>query len=164
MSRTYHAAQVSLALSVFILASRPYPAVAETPGQIPQPWTYEGSKTLQEQPRQQDQPIFQPPGTSPQGGARTAPDAAASAAADAARRKWQSRAPLPPDRNPLLGRWMRPASTRANPNDPFGQWLLLPKAGPAKCCSAAVALSSASTDWLGRVSGPPNRTLNVAND
>src|SRR5438874_13689682 len=127
MNRTYHAAQVSLALSVFILASGPCPA--ETPGQIPQPWTYEGSKTLQEQPRQQDQPIFQPPGTSPQGGARTAPDAAASAAADAARRKWQSRAPLPPDRNPLLGRWMRPASTRANPNDPFGPLMALAKGG-----------------------------------
>ena len=71
MNRTYHAAQVSLALSVFILASGPCPA--ETPGQIPQPWTYEGSKKLQEQQPQQDQPIFQPPGTSPQGGARMAP-------------------------------------------------------------------------------------------
>src|SRR5437773_1127456 len=129
MSRTYHAAQVSLALTVFILASRPCPAVAETPGQIPQPWTYEGSMKLQEQQRQQDQPIFQPPGTSPQGGARMAPDAAASAAADAARRKWQSRAPLPPDRNPLLGRWMRPASTGANPNDPFGPLMALAKGG-----------------------------------
>ena len=128
MNRTHHAAQVSLALSVFILASGPCPA--ETPGQIPQPWTYEGSKKLQEQPRQQDQPIFQPPGTSPQGGARMAPDAAASAAADAARRKWQSRPPLPPDRNPLLGgRWARPASTRANPNDPFGPLMALAKGG-----------------------------------
>src|SRR5438132_3581509 len=118
MNRTYHAAQISLALSVFILASGPCPA--ETPGQIPQPWTYEGSKKLQEQPPQQDRPIFQAPGTSPQGGARTAPDVAASAAADAARRKWQSRPPLPPDRNPLVaGSCACPASTRANPNDPF---------------------------------------------
>jgi len=128
MNRTHHAARVSLALSVFIVACGP--CAAETPGQIPQPWTYEGSKKLQEQQPQHDQPIFQAPGTSPQGGARTAPDAAASAAADAARRKWQSRPPLPPDRNPLLGgRWARPASTRANPNDPFGPLMALAKGG-----------------------------------
>jgi hypothetical protein len=33
------------------------------------------------------------------------------------------------DRNPLLGKWTRPASARPNPNDPFGQLQALAKGG-----------------------------------
>src|SRR5205823_5691577 len=54
---------------------------------------------------------------------------AAAAKAEAARRNWQKQPPLPPERNPLLGKWTRPASTRANPNDPFGQLQALAKGG-----------------------------------
>src|SRR5437899_1512471 len=43
-----------------------------------------------------------------------------AAALSAARAKWEKQPPLPADRNPLLGRWTRPASTRPNPSDPFG--------------------------------------------
>jgi hypothetical protein len=52
-----------------------------------------------------------------------------AAAADAARAKWQKQPPLPADRNPLLGKWTRPASTRPNPNDPFAQLQALAKGG-----------------------------------
>jgi hypothetical protein len=84
---------------------------------------------LQEQQRQQDQQFQQQP--SPQGGSRMAPGGggAGAAAVDAARAKWQKQPPLPVDRNPLLGKWTRPASARANPNDPFGQLQALAKGG-----------------------------------
>jgi hypothetical protein len=104
---------------------------AETPGEIPKPWTYEGSKKLQEQqsqsaptPQQQSSP--QGTGRAASGGAGAAPGAAAM---DAARQRWLSAPPLPPDQNPLLGKWTRPASSRGNPNDPFAQLQALAKGG-----------------------------------
>lgn len=60
-----------------------------------------------------------PPG--PSGGAPGArSDTAGAQAASAARATWEKRPALPADRNPLLGKWTRPPSTRPNPNDPFG--------------------------------------------
>jgi len=106
------------------------PAFAETPGEIPKPWTYEGSKKLQEQQQQPSQP--QPCSPAPsQGGARGGPTGGApgAAAADAARRQWQSRPALAPENNPLLGKWTRPASTGAKSNDPFSQLQALAKGG-----------------------------------
>ena len=133
MKLLYRATQVSLAISGLILTSATWPALAETPGQIPQPWTYEGSKKLQEQQNQQYQQPPQSP--SSQGGSAMVPGGggaggAGAAAMDAARRKWLSQPALAPDRNPLLGsKWTRPASTRPNPNDPFGQIQALAKGG-----------------------------------
>jgi len=102
--------------------------IAETPGEIPKPWTYEGSKKLQEQQGVQTQPM-QPQGVP--GGSAMSPRGAApgAAAADAARAAWQGRPPLPPDSNPLLGRWTRPATKGANANDPFAQLQALAKGG-----------------------------------
>jgi hypothetical protein len=133
MTRAYRAAQVSLVFSVSMMASVPWPAAAETPGQIPQPWTYEGSKKLQEQERQRDQQYQQQQpssqgGVAPGGGGGAG--GAAGAAMDAARKKWLSQPALPPESNPLIGgKWTRPASTRPNPNDPFGQIQALAKGG-----------------------------------
>ena len=134
MKRAYRAARFSLVFSVSMTASLPWHAVAETPGQIPQPWTYEGSKKLQEQERQRDQQFQQQP--TPQSGSAMSPGGggggggAAGAAMDAARKKWLSQPALPPERNPLIGsKWTRPASTRPNPNDPFGQIQALAKGG-----------------------------------
>jgi hypothetical protein len=42
---------------------------------------------------------------------------------------WEKRPALPPDRNPLLGKWTRPASTRTNSSDPFAAVLALAKGG-----------------------------------
>src|SRR5882757_6671917 len=130
MNRAYRTARVSLVLAALAVGCRPTVGLAETPGEIPKPWTYEGSMKLQEQQRQQDQQ-FQQQQQSPQGGPRMAPGGggAAAAAADAARAKWQKQPPLPVDRNPLLGKWTRPASTRPNPNDPFAQIQALAKGG-----------------------------------
>jgi hypothetical protein len=124
----YRTAQRSLVLSAFIFASASWPALAETPGEIPKPWTYEGSMKLQEQQRQQDQQFQQQPQSQQSGGAM-AQGGAQSAAWDAARRNWQKKPPLPADRNPLLGKWTRPASTRGDPNDPFAQLKALAKDG-----------------------------------
>jgi hypothetical protein len=104
MISAYRTAQISAVLSVFVFVCGPRFAFAETPGEIPKPWTYEGSMKLQEQQRQQDQQFQQQP-QSTQGGSRAAPGGGGGAAAEDVRRKWQKRPPLPPDRNPLLGRW-----------------------------------------------------------
>jgi hypothetical protein len=128
MKCAYRTAQGSLVLSAFIFASAAWPAFAETPGEIPKPWTYEGSMKLQEQQRQQDQQFQQQPQSQQSGGAM-AQGGAQSAAWDAARRNWQKKPPLPADRNPLLGKWTRPPSTRGDPNDPFAQLKALAKGG-----------------------------------
>src|SRR5215467_4402903 len=87
-----------------VVACQPWVALAETPGEIPKPWTYEGSMKLQEQQRQQDQQ-FQQQGQPAPGGGRSASGAGSAAAAEEVRRNWQKRPPLPPERNPLLGKW-----------------------------------------------------------
>lgn len=56
-------------------------------------------------------------------------DTSGAQAASAARAMWEKRPVLPADRNPLLGKWMRPASTRPNPNDPFGAVTAMAKGG-----------------------------------
>jgi hypothetical protein len=56
-------------------------------------------------------------------------DASGAQAASAARARWQARPPLPPEQNPLLGKWTRPASTRGNPSDPFAGLQALAKGG-----------------------------------
>ena len=57
---------------------------------------------------------------------------ASGAAADqlsAARARWEKQPPLPPDKNPLLGKWTRPASSQSKSSDPFGQLAALAKGG-----------------------------------
>jgi hypothetical protein len=69
----------------------------------------------------------------PQGSSGGAPgarsDPTGAQAASAARAMWEKRPALPTDRNPLLGKWARPASTRPNPNDPFGAVTAMAKGG-----------------------------------
>jgi len=127
MNRTHRSALLLLAGTPFFLTFSAM-ALADTPGEIPKPWTYEGSKKLQEQ---QSQGVQAPQQQAPQGATRAAPGGAApgAAAADAARRRWLNAPPLPPEQNPLLGKWTRPASSRPNPNDPFGQLQALAKGG-----------------------------------
>src|ERR1700694_5409497 len=67
MTSGYRSTRVSVMLSVVLFAWAPCPALSETPGEIPKPWTYEGSMKLQEQQRQPDQPLQQP-GTRQNGG------------------------------------------------------------------------------------------------
>ena len=42
---------------------------------------------------------------------------------------WEKRPALPPDRNPLLGKWTRPPSTRTNSSDPFAALAAMAKGG-----------------------------------
>jgi hypothetical protein len=107
MASERRTAHISVLLSILVSAFGPRFAFAETPGEIPKPWTYEGSMKLQEQQRQQDQQYqqYQQQPQSPQGGSRAVPGGGGGAAAEDVRRNWQRRPPLPPDRNPLLGKW-----------------------------------------------------------
>ena len=89
--------------------------------------------------RQQDESrrLNQPTGSSGSGG--SGPGASGvpaggerqriEAELDRQRAEWSKRPALPPERNPLLGRWMRPAETRGNANDPFAQLAALSKGG-----------------------------------
>ena len=54
---------------------------------------------------------------------------AQSAALEAARRYWLHKPLLPANRNPLLGKWARPASSRGNSSDPFAQLGAMMKGG-----------------------------------
>ena len=131
MIRIDVATAAQAALAVFVAAFA-WDVAAETPGEIPKPWTYEGSKKLQEQSQPQAAPQSAPAypqAGAPQGGRVNAGAAPGAAAADAARRSWLARPPLPPERNPLLGKWTRPASTQAKSNDPFAQLGALAKGG-----------------------------------
>jgi len=130
MKRSQRSTCIVAAVASCVAATVSTLAAGETPGEIPKPWTYEGSKKLQEQPPQPpSQPLAEPP--SQPGGRAASPGAAPGAAqAEAARRSWLARPALPPERNPLLGaKWTRPASARADPNDPFGQLKTLAKGG-----------------------------------
>jgi hypothetical protein len=67
-----------------------------------------------------------------QGGAAAQGRGGSQAAADnlsAARAAWEKKPPLPPDKNPLLGKWTRPQSGKANSSDPFAQLQALAKGG-----------------------------------
>ena len=126
---------VLTALCTALCASGPRIAVAETPGEIPKPWTYEGSMKLQQQEQeqqrqQQGQQSGQPPQAYPGRPNAAAGGGAAGAALEASRRDWLKRPALPPDRNPLLGvRWTRPAAAGANTSDPFAGLLAMAKGG-----------------------------------
>src|SRR5438552_18936922 len=50
-------------------------------------------------------------------------------ALEAARQTWLKRPPLPPDRNPLLGKWRRPPTAASNSSDPFAALQALAKGG-----------------------------------
>jgi len=50
----------------------------------------------------------------------------------AARAMWEKRPALPADRNPLLGKWTRPASTRTNSSNPSAGLAALANAGPCE--------------------------------
>lgn len=90
------------------------PGHAQHPGEIPKPWTYEGSTKLQQQYDQQQQQgraqLQQQQQEQDQlyRGAQQQQQArqnAAVAQGQAVLRTWQKRPPLPPEQNPLLGRW-----------------------------------------------------------
>jgi hypothetical protein len=95
----------------------------------------ENARRQQEQSNRSNAPAGQSsggfaPGTTPgapQGGRGADPTGAE--AASAARAMWEKRPALPPDRNPLLGKWTRPASTRTNSSDPFAAVFAMAKGG-----------------------------------
>jgi hypothetical protein len=90
---------------------------------------YEYQQHQQQEQQQQNSyqsnaPLGQSPtpyyqGTAPQPAARQS--GPQSDALEAARRNWLHKPALPANRNPLLGKWTRPASSRSNSSDPFAQ-------------------------------------------
>src|SRR6202521_887770 len=81
---------------------------------------------------QQNDPSGSPAGQSPapgQAASSRAPAQAGGQALEAARQTWLKRPPLPPDRNPLLGRWKRPPTGQGNSSDPFAALQALAKGG-----------------------------------
>jgi len=97
----------------------------------------ENARRQQEQSSRSNAPAGQSPSYAPpatqgsSGAARGAggADPTGAQAASAARAMWEKRLALPPDRNPLLGKWTRPASTRTNSSDPFAALAAMAKGG-----------------------------------
>ncbi|MEO8186848.1 MAG: hypothetical protein ABI580_05720 [Burkholderiaceae bacterium] len=96
----------------------------------------ENARRQQEQSSRANAPAGQNPGSyappSTQGsyGAAQGPRGGAAAEQmEQARQAWFKRPALAPDRNPLLGKWTRPASTRPNSSDPFAGVMALAKGG-----------------------------------
>jgi hypothetical protein len=92
----------------------------------------DNARRQQEEMRRLNAPSGQSPspgyqGGTPQGG--MSPPGAQGDALEEARRTWLKRPPLTADRNPLLGKWTRPATTRGNSSDPFAQLGALMKGG-----------------------------------
>lgn len=90
----------------------------------------ESARRQQEESSRSNAPLGQPQsGTAPATAPGRGADAMGAQAASAARAMWEKRPVLPAGRNPLLGKWMRPPSTRPNPSDPFGAVTALAKGG-----------------------------------
>jgi hypothetical protein len=98
----------------------------------------ENARRQQEQSSRINAPAGQSSGGFAPGTTQGSPGAAQGAggadptgaqAASAARAMWEKRPALPPDRNPLLGKWTRPASTRTNSSDPFAAVFALAQGG-----------------------------------
>ncbi|HQR70255.1 MAG TPA: hypothetical protein PLE54_06605 [Burkholderiaceae bacterium] len=125
---------------------------AQTPSQLEyerQQREYWRQQEQQRQEQQRQQQIMQdnarrqqeessrinaPSGQSQGGAAPNSPqgrsaDPTGAQAHSAARAMWEKRPALAADRNPLLGKWMRPPSTRPNPSDPFGAITAMAKGG-----------------------------------
>ena len=141
------------AMLVMAVAVTPQHGLAQTPAQMEYERQQREYWRQQEQQRQEQQRVQQqmnenarrqqeqssrinaPAGQSSGGYAPGAPqgagggDPAGAQAASAARAMWEKRPALPPDRNPLLGKWTRPASTRTNSSDPFAAVFALAKGG-----------------------------------
>lgn len=114
----------------------------------------ENARRQQEESSRINAPAGQPSGGFAPGMTQGAPGAASGArradptgaqAASAARATWEKRPALPPDRNPILGKWKRPSSTRPNPSDPFGTSSST-CARAIRCSRSTSAMRSRSTD------------------
>jgi hypothetical protein len=108
---------------IFVCACRPFVAGAQAPGEIPKPWTYEGSMKLQQQYEQQQQRGREQQSQQQQQREQQwqaavqqqqSQQQAAVAQGQAVLRTWQSRPALAPERNPLLGRWNSQGPAAAN--------------------------------------------------
>jgi hypothetical protein len=98
----------------------------------------ENARRQQEESSRTNAPVGQGSGGYAPGTTQGTPGAAPGArgggptgaqAASAARAMWEKRPALPPDRNPILGKWTRPPSTRPNPSDPFGAITAMARGG-----------------------------------
>ena len=158
MNMPSRSALIATALLVMALAVTPQQGWAQTPAQMEyerqqreyrqqlerqreqqqqqQQLMNENARRQQEQSNRINAPATQSPGYAPptqgssgatQGGRGADPTGAQ--AASAARAMWEKRPALPPDRNPLLGKWTRPPSSRTNSSDPFAALAAMAKGG-----------------------------------
>ena len=144
-------ALLAAAMLLTVLAIAPQGAMAQTPAQMEYDRQQREYWRQQEQQRQEQQRLQQqmnenarqqqegmkqwntPTGKSatPDQGAPSQMGSPQSGgqALEEARRAWLKRPPLPPDRNPLLGRWRRPPTGGGNSSDPFAALQALAKGG-----------------------------------
>ena len=153
MNLPARSALIKATMLLTVLAGAPHYAWAQTPAQMEyerqqreyrlqlerqqqqqqqqQQLMNENARRQQEQSSRSNAPAGQSSGGYAPGAAQGAGggDPTGGQAASAARAMWEKRPALPPDRNPLLGKWTRPASTRTNSSDPFAAVFALAKGG-----------------------------------
>jgi hypothetical protein len=88
----------------------------------------ENARRQQEESRKLNAPTGQGPAPGPGATSRASPQSGGQALEEA-RQAWLKRPPLPPDRNPLLGKWRRPPTGQGNSSDPFAALQALAKGG-----------------------------------
>lgn len=76
-----------------------------------------------------------------------------------ARQAWLKRPPLPPDRNPVLGRWTRPSSSRTNSNDPFAGVQALVQGGLCELFFGGGVFEFRPDRWVGMDARTPEMEL-----
>jgi hypothetical protein len=89
----------------------------------------ENARRQQEEMRQLNAPAGKSPTPSQGAPAQMGSPQAGGQALEEARKTWLKRPPLPPDRNPLIGRWTRPPTGKGNSSDPFASLQALAKGG-----------------------------------
>ena len=143
---------IAATMLLTILAIAPQGAWAQTPAQMEYERQQREYSRQQEQQRQEQQRqqqlmnenarrgqeessrINAPRGQSPEPGyqgpaPRMGSRQSGGQALEEARNRWSKRPPLPPERNPLLGRWTRPPTRGGNSSDPFAALQALAKGG-----------------------------------
>ncbi len=90
-------------------------------------------------------------------------DPSGAQAASAARAMWEKRPALPPDRNPLLGKWTRPPSTRTNSSDPFAALAAMAKGGLCEVLFGGGVFEFRPDRLIGSDGRTPHRNLTASN-
>jgi hypothetical protein len=153
--------------AILVAVFGPRPAWSQTPGAIPDPSTYQGSRRLQEQYDQQQQQFRnqqqqQFDQQQQQFGGQQQRQLPPSGGGVDARRIWQRHPLVPPDRNALIGRWnTHAAATVGGKDSPLGDIGSMFGADVARMASGMLQSVCDSMFGSGIVEFRPNTLVSI---